>query len=209
MAGELFQSAPLAEARGDIPGHKARMGMAALFQSAPLAEARGDPPVPQAPYTRAVRFNPLPLPKQGEISRGAIAAVEIVAVSIRSPCRSKGRFLDGRTPQATRQVSIRSPCRSKGRCRTRHRVVRPRIGFNPLPLPKQGEIYEVMAENEDIQKFQSAPLAEARGDSSVSPWTPSSSQFQSAPLAEARGDASCCNQQMLSRLYRQIRDSIK
>ena len=33
--------------------------------------------------------------------------------------------------------------------------------------------------------------------------------FQSAPLAEARGDPSCCNRLIVSSLYRQMRDSMK
>ena len=87
--------------------------------------------------------------------------------------------------------------------------------FNPLPLPKQGEIScpgfcHAVKEAE----FQSAPLAEARGDvgqellyrSHFSGFNPLplpkqgeilhtstyaglTSMFQSAPLAEARGDS--------------------
>ena len=36
-------------------------------------------------------FNPLPLPKQGEIELEVGDKVRIQGVSIRSPCRSKGR----------------------------------------------------------------------------------------------------------------------
>ena len=59
------------------------------------------------------------------------------------------------------RVSIRSPYRSKGRFRG-HPLPLPELsGFNPLPLPKQGEIYQVSIR----PVFQSAPLTEARGDS--------------------------------------------
>ena len=37
-------------------------------------------------------------------------------------------------------------------------------GFNPLPLPKQGEIDPIVEIEADNFRFQSAPLAEARGD---------------------------------------------
>ena len=91
----MFQSAPLAEARGDLvtPSRCWRL-LAPLFQSAPLAEARGD-------QTQA----------------------------------------SGSCPARARNVSIRSPCRSKGRYRCRLRN-REESGFNPLPLPKQGEMWE-------------------------------------------------------------------
>ncbi len=83
-------------------------------------------------------------------------------------------------------------------------------GFNPLPLPKQGETsskrfsmslkvsirspYRSKGRHlanmlvDPLPRFQSAPLTEARGDQAhrrhlrVRPW------FQSAPLTEARGD---------------------
>ena len=64
------------------------------------------------------------------------------------------------------------------------------ICFNPLPLPKQGEMPATSPVIPDAEKFQSAPLAEARGDLlaehlQVPRDVP---EFQSAPLAEARGD---------------------
>ena len=84
------------------------------------------------------RFNPLPLPKQGETFLCGLCEAEI-EVSIRSPYRSKGRLHRVRLAIVGIRVSIRSPYRSKGR---RIRVVGHDLllaGFNPLPLPKQGE----------------------------------------------------------------------
>ena len=63
--------------------------------------------------------------------------------------------------------------------------------FNPLPLPKQGEIYmKVAGKQDDVGlTFQSAPPAEARGDATHRSSRPvESRRFQSAPPAEARGD---------------------
>ena len=63
----VFQSAPLAEARGDWLLSAPTPSLLSMFQSAPLAEARGDSN-PQARRTQSRRFNPLLLPKQGETS---------------------------------------------------------------------------------------------------------------------------------------------
>ena len=60
-----------------------------LFQSAPLTEARGDWRK-RTDSNSSIRFNPLPSPKQGETeSMGRCGARTLV--SIRSPHRSKGR----------------------------------------------------------------------------------------------------------------------
>ena len=69
----LFQSAPLTEARGDW-NPASRPYVSALFQSAPLTEARGDAaPTPRP--SPICGFNPLPSPKQGEtIACGRSAA---------------------------------------------------------------------------------------------------------------------------------------
>ena len=158
----VFQSAPLTEARGDETlAHKAPRGLACFnplplpkqgeirfhrhklhvhheFQSAPLTEARGDR---QGENERRAStcFNPLPLPKQGEIVQ-VLSASNRRRVSIRSPYRSKGR-LDRSTRLPRRGiVSIRSPYRSKGRCPHARHGRQWWLGFNPLPLPKQGEI---------------------------------------------------------------------
>ena len=98
-----------------------RLCLRSLFQSAPPAEARGDRGLSPSELIRSrlLSFNPLPLPKQGEISKHSPdkrVALRLT-VSIRSPCRSKGRF----------QHRAQDPC-----CLD--------IVVNPLPLPKQGEI---------------------------------------------------------------------
>ena len=88
-----------------------------------------------------------------------------------------------------------------------------RRGFNPLPPPKQGEMFCDPPEPHTLLWFQSAPPAEARGDRcsslpfvlmpSFNPLPPPKqgemakapantstiSKFQSAPPAEARGDS--------------------
>ncbi len=62
-------------------------------------------------------------------------------------------------------------------------------GFNPLPSPKRGETqYSLFCQCGYLQ-FQSAPLTEARGDSSDLYLPSLYSEFQSAPLTEARGDS--------------------
>ena len=86
---ELFQSAPLTEARGDACFTR-RCRYRALFQSAPLTEARGDREA-YAVQRSIRRFNPLPLPKQGEMKKTTFDAAGLDTVSIRSPYRSKGR----------------------------------------------------------------------------------------------------------------------
>ena len=149
----LFQSAPPAEARGDQ----------AFRPSAPPAEARG------AVADGRRCFNPLPLPKQGEM---------------RPPCEA-GRVMK---PRLTAAVSIRSPCRSKGRSSRKGVLVILVVCFNPLPLPKQGEIEGHMAVNR-------LPLPSVNAV-----------KFQSAPPAEARGDAAQYNQQNIKRLDARMRD---
>ena len=60
--------------------------------------------------------------------------------------------------------------------------------FNPLPLPKQGEMREDSNPHPSVYRFQSAPLTEARGDEYVDAIAAANTLFQSAPLTEARGD---------------------
>ena len=88
---------------------------------------------------RPRRFNPLPSPKQGEMTLSGIFDAKF-GVSIRSPRRSKGRFLSAWSGCPRSTVSIRSPRRSKGRWTWgRNGDCYPKR-FNPLPSPKQGEI---------------------------------------------------------------------
>ena len=141
-----FQSAPLTEARGDVTADPSAPLTARpiTFQSAPLTEARGAVPLEKTDLS----FNPLPLPKQGEIPAcGMFQSAPLTQVhgsgnvSIRSPYRSKGRCRNvGRLEHQIFGVSIRSPYRSKGRFGPCSDLVLRDLSFNPLPLPKQGEI---------------------------------------------------------------------
>ena len=158
-----------------------------MFQSAPLTEARGDPVsrrISVTPYS----FNPLPLPKQGEMPV-ARSGPENPWVSIRSPYRSKGRFArksdeqDDTKFQSAPLTEARGDLR--GVCHCKHQCC-----FNPLPLPKQGEIRYEVCTISALYWFQSAPLTEARGDAVAAVVVALVLMFQSAPLTEARGDAS-------------------
>ena len=159
---QLFQSAPLTEARGDpgaLPvaicpigvsirsphrskgrqGLRAQTAQTAQFQSAPLTEARGD-------------------------SAASCESVKSTTVSIRSPHRSKGRLIVAGRLIGLGMVSIRSPHRSKGRRREITISVWKLTCFNPLPSPKQGETIKSRNVHTATRAFQSAPLTEARGD---------------------------------------------
>ena len=118
-----FQSAPPAEARGDRARSDTESpGLWALFQSAPPAEARGDRPTATG--------------LQGQVAAGD-------SVSIRSPCRSKGRLsraCHGARLEAS-QFQSAPPAEARGDAG----------GMVPVGgLPRY--------------LFQSAPPAEARGD---------------------------------------------
>ena len=184
---------------------------ASSFQSAPPAEARGDR-FSSGENRLAARgskgFNPLPLPKQGEIpsSRRPCARISIrspcrskgrctfsdehLSGSIRSPCRSKGRLRMNHVARAfSGDVSIRSPCRSKGRFN------HPLVGATrelqvSIRSPCRSKGRSVISQDAAVTvgwMFQSAPPAEARGD--IFPRLASGQiKFQSAPPAEARGD---------------------
>ena len=84
-----FQSAPLAEARGDevLP---APFFPVISFQSAPLAEARGDK-IGSVEMIGHVMFQSAPLAEARGDKTFAHRSGVISGVSIRSPCRSKGR----------------------------------------------------------------------------------------------------------------------
>ena len=146
-AAAKFQSAPLAEARGDWPAVSARglwsyqvsirspcrskgrsgssvasasVASFAMFQSAPLAEARGDSGRRRSTAVESPHsFNPLPLPKQGEMPRGARVMVSLIFMFQSAPL-AEARGDKEFTPRPTGTLSF--AC------------------FNPLPLPKQGEI---------------------------------------------------------------------
>ncbi len=136
------------------------------FQSAPLTEARGDLAA-STPFRRNIRFNPLPSPKRGEMpsgewprrgnksfnplpspKRGEISStldVDRVGshVSIRSPHRSEGRYLDRVDSEIRRAEAFQSAPLTEARgdlecLRIRRRSTS--TSFNPLPSPKRGEI---------------------------------------------------------------------
>ena len=67
-----------------------------------------------------------------------------------------------------------------------------RYGFNPLPLPKQGEIATIMSRRPRWPRFNPLPLPK-QGEIQCAPQFQKGRQqsmFQSAPLTEARGDLS-------------------
>ena len=180
------------------------------FQSAPLTEARGDPSTSTVNPPNIIVSIRSPHRSKGR-HRQAYSLSCRTGVSIRSPHRSKGRPRtlgrcaacscfnplpspkQGETrlssePSPAISVSIRSPHRSKGRpCEVARRTDNT-TGFNPLPSPKQGETPASTAPGNRDNKFQSAPLTEARGDLAKSIEEDTAYAFQSAPLTEARGD---------------------
>ena len=131
------------------------------FQSAPLTEARGDLPA-DAPTRRMVGFNPLPSPKQGET--GAIKQVFLTKeVSIRSPHRSKGRHQLRVNHLIVEEFQSAPLTEARGDVEE-VKIVAHTICFNPLPSPKQGETNLNLSVILISSLFQSVPLTEARGD---------------------------------------------
>ena len=108
------------------------------------------------------RFNPLPSPKQGETAQPQPHGRPGV-VSIRSPRRSKGRRLVGVHIQLFVVVSIRSPRRSKGRLLGGWYPRRCCIVSIRSPRRSKGRHHKRRL-SKGSWWFQSAPLAEARGD---------------------------------------------
>ena len=216
-----FQSAPLTEARGDsgsvplpkqgepsfnplplpkqgetLPCHEQTSDFK-KFQSAPLTEARGDMTSRNTIWSKS--FNPLPLPKQGETHCQESDLTSFNPLPL--PKQGETHFFDCSGPvrefqsapltEARGDFAVRSPYRSKGRLR----AMTGKQGFNPLPLPKQGETSQIRhgcfsrpvsirspyrSKGRHVQiignkgrlkrgyiKFQSAPLTEARGDLDV------------------------------------------
>ena len=169
----LFQSAPLTEARGDIypqvrspptiflrfnplpspkqgetiPTHGGCRPLDEAFQSAPLTEARGDNAGHQISARPSYRFNPLPSPKQGETW----------TVRVLADYKASG-FNPLPSPKQGETKGLQNNTLGMGR----------HLRFNPLPSPKQGEttLWPVLTQAGPTVKFQSAPLTEARGDSS-------------------------------------------
>ena len=226
--------------------------MGKKFQSAPLAEARGDPTVRRG-LLHDRCFNPLPSPKQGEI-RTLCPNRRWFLVSIRSPRRSKGRshhpisltifapfqsapLAEARGDRRGKKnslldvVSIRSPRRSKGRWQyalhnaviikfqsaplaeargdiTEHYLSEALRCFNPLPSPKQGEMKGLIGFDVSKRVSIRSPRR-SKGRCRAPAPISDPHEFQSAPLAEARGDADCRNRRRTNRLCRRMRDAAK
>ena len=183
---QLFQSAPLTEARGDGTFTRAFFGRIRVSIRSPH-RSKGRPGIVAGVTWFGKCFNPLPSPKQGETLKLSLLS-RLLLVSIRSPHRSKGRLDALPSSRSVAAVSIRSPHRSKGRLATFFAHFQQRQGFNPLPSPKQGETDIRVKASSKIKSFQSAPLTEARGDLGHKNMIPFVGLFQSAPLTEARGD---------------------
>ena len=133
-----------------------------------------------------------------------------VDVSIRSPHRSKGRQGAGGGGGGVLEFQSAPLTEARGDC-GKSEIYHTGACFNPLPSPKQGETgilwsfpvgFRVSIRSPHRSKgrrypcafrawrsmFQSAPLTEARGDTSLRSDLAQSIRFQSAPLTEARGD---------------------
>ena len=203
-----FNPLPLPK-QGEIPSRGIQNSSMLSFQSAPLTEARGDLNHRPGPKSGS-RFNPLPLPKQGEIRPGFVHEGGPVKFQFRSPYRSKGR-LEPFALTANPNTFQSAPLTEARGDTERYRAKLSPGGFNPLPLPKQGEMvlpsvlsamkqvsirspyrskgrYMIFDRVPSTYTFQSAPLTEARGDSLCRRYQHVQTVFQSAHLTEARGD---------------------
>ena len=210
--GGGFNPLPLPK-QGEIAGEFQPPHPATGFQSAPPAEARGDRHGPRISSSWR-RFNPLPLPKQGEMRSHERTDTRIAGVSIRSPCRSKGRWRKlGIHPADPKGGFNPLPLPKQGEIRHRLSFARPSRRFNPLPLPKQGEIAHPSRPRKTLQvsirspcrskgrfnnDVQIEPIVEgvsirspcrSKGRSAAVYRHLEALTFQSAPPAEARGDA--------------------
>ena len=138
---QMFQSAPRAEARGDVQScpinhHKI------MFQSAPRAEARGDQRS-RAPAPAMSGFNPRPAPKRGAM-RIPCASILPVTVSIRAPRRSAGRSKDEELIPSLNWFQSAPRAEARGDL-IRYLAGIHSVGFNPRPAPKRGAICERLA----------------------------------------------------------------
>ena len=214
--------------------------IAQMFQSAPLTEARGD----RAPESLRAPFNSVSI-RSPHRSKGRPAtttqAVFQATVSIRSPHRSKGRqhfvvapsghhlFQSAPLTEARgdsgsevlamvqtcfnplpspkqgetlpclcnalgKTVSIRSPHRSKGRRPVDHGQKRHLSCFNPLPSPKQGETQRPTPCSPPSDVSIRSPHRSKGRPRWMCRMLRSRWSFQSAPLTEARGDCPCPSQ---------------
>ena len=118
------------------PLHLKRLGGLDMFQSAPLTKARGDMGADAGDQDDS-RFNPLPSQKQGEtISWGC--GPHTGPVSIRSPHKSKGRLVCTSEPTPLPRFQSAPLTKARGDIRWSYGRNIP-CCFNPLPSQKQGE----------------------------------------------------------------------
>ena len=118
--------------------HKHVAGL--LFQSAPLTEARGDP-AGTTPATCGDSFNPLPSPKQGETTnRSEPSPAGSSFNPLPSPKQGETRQVRRRCPGLWCFNPLPSPKQGEtSRCQGSPADY---VCFNPLPSPKQGETSE-------------------------------------------------------------------
>ena len=174
----MFQSAPPAEARGDLTRRngsanyavsirsprrsegrsmvRSTMTRPSMFQSAPPAEARGDL-LSVITATSLSRFQSAPPaeargdahPRQGSALRPC--------VSIRSPRRSEGRCCPGVGGWRPVPVSIRSPRRSEGRSTRLRFVAREEVVSIRSPRRSEGRSERYRAGNPAGRGFNPLP----------------------------------------------------
>ena len=149
---------------GRFPQLRGAAGDPAEFQSAPPAEARGDHGQGRRGDSGPRSFNPLPPPKRGEIVESSPEIASWIMVSIRSPRRSEGRSACRKLTPAEAWSFNPLPPPKRGEIYPVESILAVRICFNPLPPPKRGEIAADSESFAEIEGFQSAPPAEARGD---------------------------------------------
>ena len=130
-------------------------------------------------------FNPLPSQKQGETLVVAIQT-KPVAVSIRSPHKSKGRQDEEAKDETETEFQSAPLTKARGDSdETYHTDLI--YGFNPLPSQKQGEtrpqggaVHSLYVSIRSPHKSKGRPVATASAHARM--------RFQSAPLTKARGD---------------------
>ena len=132
-----FNPLPLPK-QGEIQEAAARPGRFSVSIRSPY-RSKGRCELSRLLDGRSQRFNPLPLPKQGEIlvvlqPRHHCGGFNPL------PLPKQGEMGQSNEERVASFVSIRSPYRSKGRYISKMACRDGLYGFNPLPLPKQGEM---------------------------------------------------------------------
>ena len=141
LSHEMFQSAPPAEARGDaVFIGSTGDSFKVSIRSPRRSEGRSEDRRRRCLLTGC--FNPLPPPKRGEIAPARLLRVV-------------GCGFNPLPPPKRGEIENASDIRYFWE------------SFNPLPPPKRGEIRSLVDSFAGTMTFQSAPPAEARGDSNV------------------------------------------